>query len=383
MYNGQSSDKVFESAFKKDKLLTETDKAFIVQQVYHLIRYWRLFTEIQAKASLGNPEDIEGLFGIGWTLKGKSMSQMAMFKPGTEKFIQKIYTECKVKRALAQSIPDWLDEIGHIELGNRWPSILQSLNEEPPLVIRTNTLKISRDRLHQMLTIRGIKTRNHDKALEALIFNHKINVFKLPEFKAGLFEVQDVSSQMTGYFANPKPGMRVIDGCAGNGGKTLQLAGLMQNKGKIIALDIYPAKLETLKQRARRAGISIIETRLVDSTKVIKRLHESADLILLDVPCSGLGVLKRNPEIKWRLQPSDLENLKKTQEEILERYSRMVNPGGKLVYSTCSILPSENEYQIQKFLDKQKNSFELTGETCISPESGFDGFYMAKLKRSE
>ena len=195
--------------------------------------------------------------------------------------------------------------------------------------------------------------------------------------------MQDVSSQLVGHFANPQPGMRVIDGCAGNGGKTLHLASLMQNKGRIIALDLFPGKLDTLRIRAKRAGISIIETRTIDTTKVIKRMHGTADLVLLDVPCSGLGVLKRNPEIKWRLQPEDLENLKKTQKDILTRYSLMVKPGGKLVYSTCSILPSENSLQIQNFMETHKDKFEVVEEKFISPEEGFDGFYMVLLKRTQ
>src|SRR6266542_1746586 len=125
-----------------------------------------------------------------------------------------------------------------------------------------------------------------------------------------------------------------------------------------------------LRCRASRAGISIIETRVIETTKVIKRLYASADLVLLDVPCSGLGVLKRNPEIKWRLRLSDLENLIKTQEEILNRYSLMVKPGGTLVYSTCSVLPSENSLQVRKFLDKHLGQFEIVTERFVSPQEG-------------
>lgn len=175
--------------------------------------------------------------------------------------------------------------------------------------------------------------------------------------------------------------MRVIDACAGGGGKSLHLAALMQDKGRIISMDTEGWKLQELRRRARRAGTSIIETRTIDSSKVVKRLEGTADRVLLDVPCSGLGVLRRNPDAKWKLNPDFLENVRKTQAEIIASYSRMCKPGGKLVYATCSILPSENQEQIQKFLSAKSQDFQLVQEKIISPIEGFDGFYMALLEK--
>ncbi len=176
--------------------------------------------------------------------------------------------------------------------------------------------------------------------------------------------------------------MRVIDACAGAGGKSLHMAALMKNKGKILCLDTEERKLIELKKRSKRNGISIIETKTIDSTKVIKRLAESADLVLLDVPCSGLGVIRRNPDAKWKLKKERIEELIKIQADILSSYSNMVKKGGKLIYVTCSILPSENELQIKKFIESHKDQYKLIEEKTISPaESGFDGFYMAKLIR--
>ena len=175
--------------------------------------------------------------------------------------------------------------------------------------------------------------------------------------------------------------MRVVDACAGAGGKSLHLAALMKNKGTLISLDTEGWKLEELKKRARRNGVHIIETRAIESTKTIKRLHNSADRLLLDVPCSGIGVLRRNPDAKWKLAPEFLDNVRTIQAKILADYSKIIKIGGQLVYATCSILPSENELQVQKFLAENAN-FKFIAERKVSPaEDGFDGFYMARLER--
>ena len=207
-----------------------------------------------------------------------------------------------------------------------------------------------------------------------------MNVFKLPTFKEGKFEVQDASSQLVAPFTDVSPGMRVIDACAGGGGKTLHLASLMQNAGHIIAMDNDQRKLDELKRRARRAGATNIETRLIDSTKVIKRLNNSADRVLLDVPCSGLGVLKRNPDAKWKLNLDYIDRVRKIQQDILDRYSQMVKANGKLIYATCSILSSENQHQVNSFLSAHPN-FALEEQKQIFPSEGFDGFYMARMTR--
>jgi len=377
----QFSDKVFESAFKADNDFTSQEKAFIVRDVYHLIRNWRLFSEINLQIKPSDPINTQTIVGIGWLISGLKLPKWDILESIHENIILKLYKEFEGNRPIFYSVPDWLDEMGETSLRQQWPAILKSLHNESRMIVRVNTHKTSRDKLRQLWANKGIKTEIHPETPNALILSEKINVFKLSEFKDGLFEMQDISSQLTSHFVNPQPGMRIIDGCAGNGGKTLHLANLMQNKGKIIALDLFASKLETLKKRAKRAGSSIIETREINSTKIIKRLYDSADIVLLDVPCSGLGVLKRNPEIKYRLQPCDLDNLKKTQEDILNRYSRMVKPGGTLVYSTCSILPSENTGQVHNFLENKKDVFEFIEERFISPEEGFDGFYMAKMRR--
>jgi 16S rRNA (cytosine967-C5)-methyltransferase len=213
-----------------------------------------------------------------------------------------------------------------------------------------------------------------------LVLKERTNVFTSPHFKNGLFEIQDASSQLVADFVEVEGNMRVIDACAGAGGKTLHLAALMQNKGKIIAMDTEEWKLTELKKRARRGGANNIEIRLIDNNKAIKRLADSADRLLLDVPCSGLGVLKRNPDAKWKLDVDFINHIKETQQEILQNYVQMLRNGGQLIYATCSILPSESENQVEKFLESQNGAFELLDQQRISPaQTGFDGFYMARL----
>jgi 16S rRNA (cytosine967-C5)-methyltransferase len=202
----------------------------------------------------------------------------------------------------------------------------------------------------------------------------------MPAFKEGLFEVQDASSQRVASFMYVEPGMRVIDACAGGGGKTLHIAALMQNKGRILALDVHDWKLNELRKRAGRAGVDIAETRVIESSKTLKRLANHADRLLLDVPCSGLGVLRRNPDAKWKLSEIEIDRLIIEQQDILTRYSAMVKPGGKLVYATCSILPSENEQQIERFLATHGETWTLEEELKINPATTrHDGFYAARL----
>ncbi len=206
------------------------------------------------------------------------------------------------------------------------------------------------------------------------------NVFGWEEYKKGFFEVQDAGSQLIAEFLDVKPGERVIDACAGAGGKALSLAASMNNSGRLIAMDVEEHKLLELKKRAKRNGISNIETRLIEG-KTVKRQRETADKLLLDVPCSGLGVIKRNPDAKWKLRPEFMAEVQQTQQHILRDYSKMLKVGGKMVYATCSILPSENEKQVEKFLAENKDFVLIKDRHVLPSETGFDGFYMALIQR--
>jgi 16S rRNA (cytosine967-C5)-methyltransferase len=280
-----------------------------------------------------------------------------------------------------QSYPDWLWELGSRELGKEaWEKEAIAMNAQAPVFLRANTLKTSVEKLAAELLKSGIATKPVVNCEAGLELVKRENVFQNRLFKEGWFEVQDAGSQQIAEFLHAAPGHVLIDACAGAGGKSLHLAALMKNKGKVISLDVDGRKLEELKKRARRAGAFNIETRLIENDDV-SALATRADRLLLDVPCSGLGVLKRNPDAKWKLNPAVIEKTENIQERILSHYSAMLKANGVMVYSTCSILPSENRKQVDKFL-AQNPGFVLLEDKTLLPSSGTDGFYMARMKRT-
>lgn len=378
---GIYADKAVETALKKDARWGARDRKFVAETIYEIVRWKRLYSEIAEIKSHYSRENLWKVFTVWAVLRGIQLPDWKYFDNAPERRIKGKFDQVQSIRKIKESIPDWMDALGVQELGKQWDIEIAALNIQAPVVLRTNTLRTTRQALERNLNALDIETLIDAKYPEAILLKERKNVFKTDAFKSGLFEVQDASSQLVASFLDVKPGMRVVDTCAGAGGKTLHLAALMENKGQIVAMDIYGGKLKELKRRAKRAGAHNITTRLIESSKTIKKLKESADRVLIDAPCSGLGVLKRNPDAKWKLQPEFIENIKKTQAEILESYSRIVKKGGKMVYATCSILPSENEQQVNKFLENNPN-FSLLKENKVSPsESGYDGFYMALLEK--
>jgi 16S rRNA (cytosine967-C5)-methyltransferase len=370
------ADKVIEKVLKQNAKWGARDRRFIAETTYDIVRWYRLLMVV----TKAEPNDYWKLLG-GWCAQHEAeLPKWVEFEGISRKAVLKEWEAVKNIRKIAESVPDWLDELGEKELGRIWNEELAALNEEAKVVLRANSLKTSRKELYQKLEEVEVEVDVDERYPDALILKQRQNVFKLPFFKEGLFEVQDAGSQAIAPFLRVEPGMRVIDACAGGGGKTLHLAALMENKGRIVAMDTEEWKLNELKLRARRAGVGNVETRLIESSKSIKRLDNAADRLLLDVPCSGLGVLKRNPDAKWKLSMDFIEKVRELQQHILQDYSTMVKPGGKLVYSTCSLMQSENEKQVQKFLAANP-TFTLEEEKNIWPSEGFDGFYMARLKR--
>jgi 16S rRNA (cytosine967-C5)-methyltransferase len=376
------ADKVLERLLKSDNRWGARDRAFIAENTYEMVRYWRL---IRSCAGLEehelNEPNLFTLFGTWQVVKGVRIPDWQEFRNVDTKKIEHTYNQLKTKRKFIYSFPDWMDEMGVKELGKQWNKEAEALNLTAPVVIRVNLLKTTKEQLVASLASRDIKTHVIEGCKDGLRLDQRQNLFITPEFKEGLFEVQDASSQLVVPFLQIEPGMRVIDACAGAGGKTLHMAAVMGNKGRIISMDTEQWKLDEMKKRGRRAGVSTVEPRLIEGPKTIKKLADSADRLLLDVPCSGMGVLKRNPDAKWKLDAGFIERLQHTQQEIVSNYSSMVKVGGKMVYATCSIFPSENEKQVEKFLAAHPN-FELEEMKTILPsESGFDGFFMARMKR--
>ncbi|MDT7830251.1 RsmB/NOP family class I SAM-dependent RNA methyltransferase [Pricia sp. S334] len=389
---GQYADKVVQKVLKFDKRWGSRDRGFIAETTYEMVRYKRLYAEIaEVKAPFSRP-DLFRMWAVWAVLKGIKLPDWKQIEPTPERRIKGRFDELSKIRKFREAFPDWIDELCVEVLGEQlWTAESAALNQQAEVILRINTLKTNKKNLQKVLLEEDILTepisssgKASRKYPSALRLPERANVFVTDAFKKGMFEVQDANSQLVAPFLDVQPGMRVVDTCAGAGGKSLHLAALMENKGQIVAMDVYGSKLKELKRRARRNGAHNIETREIDSTKVFKKLYGSADRVLIDAPCTGLGVIRRNPDTKWKLQPEFLEKITKTQQEILRSYSKIVKPGGKLVYATCSILPQENYAQVQSFLTSEEGQgFSLEKEKKIfASKSGFDGFYMALLTKS-
>ena len=381
---GVYADKAVEKALQRDKRWGARDRKFVAETIYEIVRWNRLYAEIAEVKVPYDRDNIWRLFSVWCVLRGIALPDWNQIGDVPLRRIKGKFDELSKIRKFRESIPDWMDDLGVQELGEElWTKEIAALNQQASVVLRTNTLNISKEMLQRKLKAEDIETETIPNYPDALKLLERANVFTTLAFHEGLFEVQDASSQMVAAFLDVEPGMKVVDACAGAGGKTLHLASLMQNKGQIVAMDIYESKLKKLKIRAKRNKAHNIDLRLIESTKVIKKLHEKADRVLIDAPCSGLGVLRRNPDSKWKLQPEFIEEIKKTQQEVLQNYSKMVKPGGKMVYATCSILPSENRQQVDIFLTSEAGkSFSFVKDNNVfAHQSGFDGFYMALLEK--
>ena len=377
------ADKAIEKIMRANKYWDVRERSFVSDVTYDIVRNWRLLFVASGSEGKLTEKTLWALFGTYLIFDGYDLPPSAYFKGINEKKIISQLEKFYKIRKIRESIPDWLDTLGEKELGKDWDKVIRALNQPPTVVLRANSLKTSPKELQKILEEEKITESSLVMwSPDAVELKYPRNVFRTEAFHKGLFEVQDASSQMVSEFLNVQPGMRVIDACAGAGGKTLHLAALMKNKGRIIALDVKEKKLQELKKRAARADVRIVETRAIDSSKVVKRLKDTADRLLLDVPCSGLGVLRRNPDSKWKLDMEEIERVKKIQRDILSQFPEMTKVGGKMVYATCSILPSEGEEQIKWFLEQVGDKWNLIGEKRYSPDVYHaDGFYMALLER--
>ena len=381
---GEYADKVIQKLLKRDKRWGSRDRGFVAETTYDIVRWKRLYAEIAQIKEPFSRDDAWRLFAVWATLKAIKLPDWKYFEGTPTRKIKGRFDELSKDRKFRESIPDWIDELGVKELGEaKWTKEMAMQNKQANVILRVNTLKTSKSDLKLKLESEGIETTEIEGYPYALQLKERANVFTTEAFKEGWFEVQDASSQLVADYLEVKPGMKVVDCCAGAGGKTLHLSALMENKGSIVAMDIYESKLKKLKIRARRDGAHNIDMKVINSTKPIKKLHGKADRLLIDAPCSGLGVLRRNPDSKWKLEPEFIDRIRKTQQDVLQQYSKMVKPQGKMVYATCSVLPSENEAQIKTFLESEsgKDFTFVKEKKILAHETGFDGFYMALLEK--
>ena len=373
------ADKVLERLLKAHKKWGSADRQVVSEIFYDIVRWKKRLEYYMGEGT--KPSNIYNLilaYLLWKKVKYKKFDEFDGIKTGG--ILSKLDKKIFPTKAIEHSVPDWLAGLFEKELGAKWEKEMSALNEQAPVILRANSLKISAENLVEILKEEGVNSFVLRGYPDAVQLEETKNVFLTSALKEGLCEVQDASSQKIAELLDVKEGMRVVDACAGAGGKTLHIAALMKNKGQIIALDIYEWKLAELKRRAKRAGAFNIETRFIEDNKVIKRLHNTADRLLIDAPCSGLGVLKRNPDSKWKIDGDFINRIKTEQENILQNYSKILKKGGKMVSATCSILPSENGEQVRKFL-AENTEFALVKEENIMPSDGYDGFYMALIER--
>ena len=367
---------------KKNRNWGSRDRRFIGEAVLEIIRWKRKFSEM-GKLDPKLDRYYWNLLGVWILYKDIPLPDWENFSEINKKSIDFKLNPKSKSRAIKQSIPDWLDDLGIKSFGKTlWEKEIESLNETAPLVLRVNIFRTTSEKLQNIFKKKyAIESKKIPEYPYALFLNKHRKLDHIELFKKGWFEIQDANSQRVSVFAAPKPGMTVIDACAGAGGKTLHMANIMQNKGSIIALDPNNKKLEQLKIRIKRNGIRMVTIHNSKNEDCIKKYKPNADLVLIDAPCSGLGVLRRNPAAKWNMNPANIQELIHIQQEILQKQSIYVKRGGILVYSTCSIFPNENENQIKNFLKTSlgKSFYLEKEETLLTHQSKGDGFFMARL----
>lgn len=302
------------------------------------------------------------------------------------------------------NVQEWVAPHFKEAYGEGWGREVAALETPPPVDLRVNRLKANVEQAREALAREGIDTEPMRYATDGLRLRRRLSVVKGEAFQNGLVEIQDEGSQLVAALVDAQPGMQIADYCAGAGGKTLAMAACMNNKGRVVAMDVYESRLDRSAQRLRRAGAHNVERRAIDadSRKWLKRQAGAFDRVLVDAPCTGTGTWRRNPDGRWTLRPEDLEELIPKQAMILDAASKLVKPGGGLIYATCSVLPAENEKQIGAFLERHPD-FEVVPVAAIwrevlasepPPEAenapylrlsplkhGTDGFFAAALVR--
>jgi 16S rRNA (cytosine967-C5)-methyltransferase len=300
--------------------------------------------------------------------------------------------------AVRLEIPDWLESPLRERFADAFATELAAMDAEATLDLRVNLLKVTREDAIAALKAEGLEPTVTSHSPWGLRLHGRRPITSLPVFRDGLVEIQDEGSQLIAALVDARPGHRVVDWCAGAGGKTLALAMTMRNRGQLVACDVVASRLDGAVRRLRRAGVHNVERHLVEpGDKWRKRRTGSFDRVLVDAPCTGSGTWRRNPDARARLRPTDLEELVAKQAEILDQAATLTRAGGRLIYATCSLLPAENEAQVTGFLARHKNFTQVplaaawpfntplpcAGETLsLTPaRHGTDGFFAAVLER--
>lgn len=375
-----------------------TKVAPVIRNILRLGIYQLFFLEkVPASAACNQSVELAKKYGHAGTVKFvNGVLRNAARSP--EKVVYPDRDSQPVKYlALKYFHPEWLVERWVERLGvTACEALCQTNNTIPPLSLRTNTIKINRDRLLQRLAGEGVACQASAWTPEGIVCQEHPGLGTLTSLQEGLFQVQDESSMLVAHILDPKPGEFIIDACGAPGGKTTHIAALMNSAGKILSTDIYEHKLALIRENAARLALTNIETRALDAVNLGSMFPLKADRVLVDAPCSGLGVLRRKPDSRWRKSPEILRDLPKLQAAILASAAQCVKPGGVLVYSTCTTEPEENQDIVCDFLRAHPDfSLEPTGQYLpalkrpdkllqLWPHTdSIDGFFIARIARQQ
>ena len=392
------ADAVVSRYFRTHHQLGHADRAFVAETVFAVLRRGR---SIEARCADRLSDRARLLVALAVT-RGWSQRELAPVLKASEEAwpaVAKAMTAADFGPAVRCDLPDWLYQALEAQFGA--DEVLQlagALNQPAPLDLRVNTLKTNRAAVLAQFAAEGIAALPGSLSPLAIRLRDKPALARHPLFLAGAFEVQDEGSQLLGYLMEPKRGEMVVDFCAGAGGKTLLLGALMKNTGRLYAYDVSEKRLARLKPRLARSGLSNVHPVRIEHERDtrIKRLAGKVDRVLVDAPCSGLGTLRRNPDLKWRQGDDSIAELAVKQAGILDAAAKLLRPGGRLVYATCSLLTAENEAIVDAFLARHPD-FTLTPACAILASHGIelegellrllphrhhtDGFFAAVLDR--
>jgi 16S rRNA (cytosine967-C5)-methyltransferase len=350
------------------------DGAVVAGVVHAMVKYDRLLAF--ATGSEGAGARLDALLAIA-----RSAPQERSDLDARIEAIDRPTARCGV----AYSFPDWLVDLVEQDVGAGALEVaLARMNELAPRVLRVNSLKSTREACIAALAAEGVAARPTAHALQGVTLEGRESAFRTQAFARGDFEVQDEASQMVAEIAAPPPGSLVVDACAGAGGKTLGLAGVLRGRGRVVALDVAPSKLEELRRRARRAGASNVRAIGVDLLapgETLRAFEGAAARVLVDAPCTGLGAIRRNPEVRWRLAPGQVASLGEAQGRLLRAAAPLVAPGGRLIYAACSFLRREGEEVFERFLADDPRfglvtARDVLGRTRTAAIATADGRYL-------
>ena len=404
------ADRTMAQYFKQRRYIGSKDKAAISEQLYTVLRHRLSFEYLLERAGLGTHSrmlaavlmKVEGETDVSVFFDGDRYSPSPLRPEQIDAFENFDTSLDDAPLHVQLNVPEWIAGSLKNALGERFEAEMHATNQRASTDIRVNTLKSSVGQVSQILKTVGYQFESTDLSPWGIRFDGRVALFGLDAFKQGWFEVQDEGSQLLGLLSGVKAGDKVVDFCAGAGGKTLAMAAMMENKGTIYACDVHSKRLENLSKRTKRNGVHNVRAHVLNSEhdKWVKKHKEFADVVLIDAPCTGTGTWRRSPDSRWNLTQESVDNLVELQQSILQSAKRLVKPGGRLLYATCSLLNEENEQQVSTFLEGNDEfeafDFDLPESLKAHPEksivngnqfrtfpalTGTDGFFVASMRK--